>query len=210
MSTERSAADTVSAGIGDRDAETILRALRDNPGGMSRHEIRRRLFSGNKPAESIASMLATLQRLGLVRSQRIKTTGRPSQCWYAVNAESQSPVVCPPSDTSPVEPEPAPLVPHVADDRDDRRRCATEHLAALGQQGGHGPAWDAARTLIQGLGLTVDEAFPLIAEWNRTCRFVLADFDLRWKLSLMARDWVGRSRGSGPGISSALNDSPGP
>ena len=83
---------------GDRDADKILRALCSTPDGMTRNEIRRRLFCGNKPAESIASMLATLERLDLVQSDRIETGGRPAERWYDINAES------PPAA---VEPEPA-------------------------------------------------------------------------------------------------------
>jgi hypothetical protein len=87
---------------GDRDADKVLRALCGKPDGMTRHEIRRSVFSGNKPAESIAAMLATLERLKLIRSETIETGGRPAERWYAINAES------PPAA---VEPEPAPARP---------------------------------------------------------------------------------------------------
>jgi hypothetical protein len=213
MSTERSAADTVSAGIGDKDAETILRALRDHPGGMSRHQIRRTLFGANKPAGSIAAMLEMLQSRGLVASESIQTRGRPATRWYAIsasNAESRPALAISPPDAAPVEPEPEPdvepasLAPHGADDRDDRRRCATDHLAALGHQGGHGPAWDAARTLIGRFGLTPKEAFPLLADWNQTCRSPLNTHDLAWKLDYVARESAARPRGSRPGPSSGM------
>jgi hypothetical protein len=84
---------------------------------------------------------------------------------------------------------PAALLPPIehACDQDDRRRRAAAPLAALGQEGGHGPAWVAARLLIQRSGLTPEEAFPLLAEWNRRCQSPLGDFDLRWKLAYVAR-----------------------
>jgi hypothetical protein len=136
MSTERSATHTIGATTGDRDAETILRALRDHPGGMSRHEIRRRIFGANNPAGSIAALLETLQSQGLVGSESIQTRGRPATRWYALSAsdaESRPAVVISPPDAAPVEPgpevEPASLPRPAADDSDDRRRAA-DHLAA--------------------------------------------------------------------------------
>jgi hypothetical protein len=47
-------------------------------------------------------MLATLQRLGLVQSERIATGGRPAERWYAINAESRPAASFPPSDAAPV------------------------------------------------------------------------------------------------------------
>jgi hypothetical protein len=165
MSTERSAADIVDAGTGDCDAERILAALRDKLVGMTRHEIRRRVFGGNKPAEVIASMLASLERLNLVRSERIETRGRPAERWYAINAESRPAAVCPPlpfdpapvatlettdlpPDAPPVEPEPDPLPPpahrHASPPIDyagDWERQALAMIArtrGVGQGGTHG------------------------------------------------------------------------
>jgi hypothetical protein len=100
MSTELSAASILVAGPGDRDAERVLAALRGNPDGMSRHEIRRRLFGANKPAESIAVVLATHQSRGLVRTERIEIGGRSDERWYAINAESRPAAVCPPPDAA--------------------------------------------------------------------------------------------------------------
>jgi hypothetical protein len=181
MSTERSTPVIFGTVTGDSDADKILGALRGNPDGMSRHEIRRTLFGANKPAGSIAALLETLQGLGLVNSESIRTRGRPTTRWYALsasNAESRPAVAISPPDTAPVEPEPevepAPLLPPTSDDSDERPRRAAAHLAAREREGGHGPAWEVARLLIEGVGLTVDEAFPLIADWNRTCRIVLA------------------------------------
>jgi hypothetical protein len=69
---------------GDADADLILTALRGAPAGMTRHEIRRGLFGDHKPAAMIASKLALLLRLGLVRSQSEPgTRGRPAQRWLS-------------------------------------------------------------------------------------------------------------------------------
>jgi hypothetical protein len=199
MSSERSADSILGAGNGDRDAVTILRALRDHPGGMSRHEIRRTLFGANKPAGSIAAMLATLQSRGLVGSESFRTRGRPTTRWYALsasNAESRPTVDISPPDAA--------LPPPAADDRDDRRRRAAAHLAAMGKEGGHGPAWDAASALIGRFGMTPKEALPLMAAWNQTCRSPLSTHDLEWKLDYVARESAARTRGSRPGPSSGM------
>jgi hypothetical protein len=135
MSIEPSAADISYPETEDRDLDKILGALRGKPDGMTRHQIRRSLFHGNKPAESIACMLATLERRNLVRSERIGTGGRPAERWYGISAESRPAesrpaAVCPPlpsdpapvagfvttdppPDAPPVEPEPDPLPPRV-------------------------------------------------------------------------------------------------
>lgn len=40
---------------------------------------------------------------------------------------------------------------------------------AVSGQGGHGRAFHAACVLVKGFGLTVDQARPLLEDWNRTC-----------------------------------------
>jgi hypothetical protein len=81
---ERSAAYIFGDSTGDRDADRILEALRSAPDGMTRHEIRRGIFGGNKPGETIAAALERLLRLRLVRSESVETGGRPAECWFAV------------------------------------------------------------------------------------------------------------------------------
>jgi hypothetical protein len=103
---ERSAAYIFGDTTGDRDADKILEALRAAPEGMTRHEIRRELFGDHKPAETIASALATLLRLGLVRQELVETGGRPAERWFAVSGalpcvESVKSVGSPP-DTDPL------------------------------------------------------------------------------------------------------------
>ncbi len=80
----RSAAYIFGEQAGDRDADIILEALRSAPSGLTRSEIRRGLFGGNKPAASIATKLAMLLRMGLVRSESVPTPGRPAERWIAV------------------------------------------------------------------------------------------------------------------------------
>jgi hypothetical protein len=54
---------------------------------MTRHEIRRRLFGDHEPAAMIASKLALLLRLGLVRSElEPETGGRPAERWFSAAA----------------------------------------------------------------------------------------------------------------------------
>ena len=51
---------------------------------MTRHQIRRGLFSDHKPAATIASKLALLLRLGVVRSaSEPQTGGRPAERWFS-------------------------------------------------------------------------------------------------------------------------------
>jgi hypothetical protein len=111
----------------------------------------------------------------------------------ASNVEIRPAVASSPPDAAPVQPEPEPEVepaslPRLAsDDSDDHRRRAADHLAALGHQGGHGPAWDAAYALIGRFGLTPKEALPVLAAWNQTCQSPLSTHDLAWKLEYVAR-----------------------
>jgi hypothetical protein len=53
---------------------------------------------------------------------------------------------------------------------------------AIAGQGGHDSTFRAACILIEGFGLSVDDAFPLLAEWNVTCQPPWTERDLRHKL----------------------------
>ncbi len=70
--------------LGDPDADAILSALRTNPAGLSRTQIRD-LFSRNLSAERIERALLTLTKAGLARFEPHSTHGRPAQIWVAVN-----------------------------------------------------------------------------------------------------------------------------
>ena len=80
--------------LGDPIADEILRALRSNPAGLTRNEIRD-LLGRNQRANRIDQALGQLAKQGLVRCKREETGGRPAERWiavsgyavYAVNAE---------------------------------------------------------------------------------------------------------------------------
>jgi len=76
--------------LGDPVADEILRALRSQPAGLTRTEIRE-LFGRNRAAGQIDRALALLLEHGLAHPSREETGGRPAERWvasrgYAVNA----------------------------------------------------------------------------------------------------------------------------
>jgi hypothetical protein len=81
---ERSAVYVFGNGLGDKDAERILDALRAAPEGMTRSEIRRGVFQDNKRADIVTAKLSLLLRMTLVRSESIPTAGRNAERWFAV------------------------------------------------------------------------------------------------------------------------------
>jgi hypothetical protein len=81
---DRSSAYLFGGSMGDRDADTILDALRAKPGGMTRTEIRRVVFQDHKTADDVARALGLLRRFKLVRQDITQTGGRPAERWYAV------------------------------------------------------------------------------------------------------------------------------
>lgn len=69
---------------GNHIADTILRALRANPDGLSRTDIYSDLFGRNTKAEKIDDALASLLATGMVRQQRLdRTGGRPANVFFA-------------------------------------------------------------------------------------------------------------------------------
>jgi hypothetical protein len=79
---DRSALHLFGGSVGAKDADAILAALRSNPEGMPRTEIRD-LFGRNKSVDDIARALGLLLRFGLARRDTTETGGRPSERWYA-------------------------------------------------------------------------------------------------------------------------------
>lgn len=77
--------------LGDPVADTILKALRSTPEGLTRDDIRN-LFGRNQPAPRIVRASNSLLEQGLARREREEDTGgRPAERWfatrpYAVNA----------------------------------------------------------------------------------------------------------------------------
>jgi hypothetical protein len=69
--------------LGDPVADEILRALRSNPQGMTRTEIRD-LFGRHKGSEQIGQALSLLLEHGLVDRREEKTEGRSAERWFAL------------------------------------------------------------------------------------------------------------------------------
>src|SRR5262249_26179154 len=80
---QRSASYIFGSLTGDRDADRILEAIRAEPDGLSRSQIRRHVFGGHKTADYVASKLSILVRLGSVHSEMVATDGRPAERWFA-------------------------------------------------------------------------------------------------------------------------------
>jgi hypothetical protein len=77
--------------LGNPTADLILDRLRVTAAGLSRTEIRD-LLSRHATAGSIAAALDLLHELGLARSERVETAGRPSEKWFATaQAAPESP-----------------------------------------------------------------------------------------------------------------------
>lgn len=73
--------------LGNPDAEKILAALRSARKGLTRSEIRERVFQKNAAASRIAAALELLLRNHLIREERDDATGgRPACRYYAINA----------------------------------------------------------------------------------------------------------------------------
>jgi hypothetical protein len=81
----RSAAHIFGGGTGDREADRILEALRDAPGGMTRTQIRRNVFQDHHPSDRIKTALQTLLSCGLIRQETDRETGgAPAVRFFAV------------------------------------------------------------------------------------------------------------------------------
>jgi hypothetical protein len=84
---QRSAAFIFGDKTGDKDADKILDALREvTPAGLSRTEVRRVVFFDKKDAKHVASKLAILLTMGLVRRETVPTGKRPTEMWFAAES----------------------------------------------------------------------------------------------------------------------------
>ncbi|MGI6154164.1 MAG: DUF3987 domain-containing protein [Christensenellaceae bacterium] len=72
--------------LGDSTADTILEALRNSPGGMSRTDISK-LFNRHKTAAQIQQALSLLQRNELAQPQTFTTDGRAKEVWIRKNGK---------------------------------------------------------------------------------------------------------------------------
>jgi hypothetical protein len=91
----RSAAYIFGVRAGDRDADSILEALRASESGLSRDQIRNQVFTRNMPSHRIGEKLSLLASQGLAKgfTMRGPGPGRPTELWvacnpYATNAEN--------------------------------------------------------------------------------------------------------------------------
>ncbi len=65
----------------------------------------------------------------------------------------------------------------------ERARAYVSRIpGAVSGQYGHDATYHVACTLVLGFCLSVDDAFPIIAEWNQTCQPPWSDDELRYKL----------------------------
>ena len=85
-------------------------------------------------------------------------------------------------------PEPPPIIftPASGTDPNSVISRARAYIAkipgAVSEQNGHNDTFHVACVLVLGFGLSVDDAFPLLAEWNQTCQPPWEEKDLLHKL----------------------------
>jgi hypothetical protein len=75
--------------LGDPIAETLLRALRESSGGLTRKEISVVVFQGHASSREILHALTSLLERGLVRFESERTGGRPAQRWFATGVSHE-------------------------------------------------------------------------------------------------------------------------
>jgi hypothetical protein len=102
----RSAVYVFGTSSGDRDADRVLQALRAEPDGLTRNQIRSQVFGGHKDAEYVASKLSILLRLELLRSEMVPTAGRPAERWFAQSRDVCACAISAENTPPPTEPNP--------------------------------------------------------------------------------------------------------
>jgi len=68
--------------VGNETVDRILTMLRASPEGLTQTQINRGAFGSNKPAEEMHQALVLLEQNKMVRSETVKTEGRPATRWY--------------------------------------------------------------------------------------------------------------------------------
>jgi hypothetical protein len=86
---EGSARYIFGARLGDHVADRLLEALREQPGGLSRSDMRS-LIGGRMSGERIDTALGLLREHGLARLEQQQTGGRPAERWHAVERTEQT------------------------------------------------------------------------------------------------------------------------
>ena len=82
---QRSARWALGQATGDPLAEQIHAALENQPGGMTRTQLRD-LFARHQPAERVEQALRALNTAGRARHTKILTAGRPAELWTVTPA----------------------------------------------------------------------------------------------------------------------------
>jgi DNA-binding transcriptional ArsR family regulator len=82
---ERSAAYIFGDSLGDPNADRILAALRETPQGLTRTEIRRKVFNDHVTAAKVRQALSLLLSAGLVHERREETGGAPAHRYFATH-----------------------------------------------------------------------------------------------------------------------------
>ncbi len=75
--------------MGDPAADSLLKALRNAPDGMTRTDISK-LFKRHKSASQIDRMLTSLEKSGLIERREQNTAGRPAEVWFAVETAKEA------------------------------------------------------------------------------------------------------------------------
>jgi len=96
----RSAAYIFGERVGDRDADAILEALRASKDGLTRDEIRSKVFHRNVPSHRIGQKLKLLLQNGLAKSSRVLCAGpgRPTERWVACDPNAKNAEKAPPAE----------------------------------------------------------------------------------------------------------------
>jgi hypothetical protein len=86
---EESARLIFGARLGDKVADNLLDALRNEPTGLTRWNMRR-VLGHRIPGERIDAALELLRDYGLARVEHQETGGRPAERWYAVEEREET------------------------------------------------------------------------------------------------------------------------
>jgi Protein of unknown function (DUF3987) len=78
---ERSAVYIFGASHGDKDTDTLIEALKSNPSGLTRSQIRSDVFGRHKSSGQIGRILGTMLEANLVESSEVETGGRSATIW---------------------------------------------------------------------------------------------------------------------------------
>jgi uncharacterized protein DUF3987 len=70
-------------GMGDPDAEKVLKALKEQPAGLTRSQVNIDVFRRNRKAEELTALLSDLLTQGLIHRKTDQSTGgRAAERWY--------------------------------------------------------------------------------------------------------------------------------